>query len=387
MRIALFTECCDPIVNGVVVSVTTFARELRRLGEEVWIVAPRFPGYVDTDPRIVRVASVCFPKEPKYPLAVPALARLNALDRCPPDVVHTQSPWLMGRVGLRAGRRWGVPVLFTFHTIYEEYVHYLRPLPVGWLRRRAKSMSRAYANQVDRVIAPSQGLRDILLGDGVTTPIEVLPTGIDLSLANRERLAPIRGELGIPEEAPLLLYVGRIAPEKNVRMMLEAFAQVRRRDPRVVLLVAGGGPALEASKQAARDLGIAEAVRFAGYLARGDVFRCAAEADVFLFPSVTDTQGIVIVEAMALGVPCLATESAAVRGLVIPGRNGLLTQNDPTAFAQAALHLLADPDLRARMGQEAVHAASGYAAGPLAERLLGIYQKTIEAAQRPAVAS
>jgi len=387
MRIALFTECYAPIVNGVVVSVSTFAAELKRLGVEVWIVAPRFPGYTERDPHVVRIASVCFPGEPKYPLAVPGLARLKALDRQPPDLVHTHSPFLAGRLGLRAARRWGVPVVFTFHTIYEEYVHYLRPLPQGWLRRRARALSRGYANRVDRVIAPSEGLRDLLLSDGVLTPIEVLPTGVDLSLADRARLAPIRDTWGIPEEAPLLLYVGRVAREKNVEMMLEAFARIHSRTATAALLVAGGGADLEAARETARRLGVGEAVRFTGYLDRGDVFRCAAEADVFLFPSVTDTQGIVIVEAMALGVPCVATESAAVRGLVISGRNGLLTENDPGAFAQAALRLLGDPALRARMAEQALETASRYAAAPLAERLLAIYERTLASAGALAAAS
>jgi glycosyltransferase involved in cell wall biosynthesis len=199
-------------------------------------------------------------------------------------------------------------------------------------------------------------------------------------MADRSRLAPIRGQFGIPEGTPLLLSVGRLAEEKNVDLTLRAFVEVRRRDQGVMLLVAGGGPALETMRQTARDLGIGDAVRFAGYLARGDVFRCAAEADVFLFPSVTDTQGIVIVEAMALGVPCVATDSAAVRGLVIAGRNGLLTQNDPGAFAGAVLQLLADPDLRARMGHAARETAAGYAAAPLAGRLLGLYEKVTGAA-------
>lgn len=384
MRVAVFTECYHPIINGVVVSVATFVTELRRLGAEVWVVAPRFPGYHETDPQVVRVASITFPVEPKYPLAVPLPGWGMALDRRRPQLVHTQSPFLMGRAGLGAARRWGVPVVFTFHTMYEEYVHYLRPLPQGPLRRYARELSRGYANRVDRVIAPSQGLREILLGDGVTTPIEVLPTGIDLSLADREKLGPIRFEFEIPADAPLLLYAGRVAQEKNIGLMLEAFAQVRRSHPQARLLVAGGGPGLEAARRAAAHLGIDDAVRLAGYLDRRDVFRCAAEADVFLFPSVTDTQGIVIVEAMALGVPCVATESAAVGGLVVSGRNGLVTGNSAPEFARGVLRLLADPELRRRMGAAARETASGYAAGPLAERLLAIYGETIDAAGRAA---
>lgn len=374
MTIAIFTECYRPIVNGVVVSVTTFARELIRLGFDITIYAPAYPGYRDEEPNVFRVWSLALPTNPRYPLALPFPPRLRRqLNARPPALVHTQSPLMMGRLGARVARRRGTPLVFTYHTLIEAYAHYV-PLPRGLVRREAVRLSRRYANQADCVVVPTSGIREVLRGYGVERRIEVIPTGVDLELARQSR-APIRSRWAIPAEAPLLLYAGRIAREKSTEVLLEAFARLSAAHPQAHLLLAGGGPWLEHCRQLAAGLGVGSRVHFAGFLSREEVFRCCADADVLVFTSMTDTQGLVLLEAMAVGTPCVAARSAAAGDVVVDGRTGLLAAPDAASLAEAVSRLLRDDGLRRSMGEQARIQAERFSAPACAARLAALYRE------------
>jgi len=378
MRVCMFTECYLPTVNGVVVSVNTFAQQLQRLGVEVHIVAPRCRGYRDHGDGICRLPSITPPQRRDYPLMIPwwplVASRLCARD---PDLVHVHSPFIAGGLGRRVARRLGRPLVFTFHTLYEEYVHYT-PLPRSLAAFLARRISRGFAQRCDAVVAPSEGIRQMLRRDGVTSRIEVIPTGLDLDMMAPERLIPIRDRWQIAPEAPLLAYVGRVAKEKSVDLMLEAFALVRAQIPGCVLLVVGEGNWDAPARALAAELGVSDSVRFAGCLPRQEAVRCAADAALLLFPSITDTQGLVVVEAMAAGTPCIAARSGAVAGLVQDGVNGAVVEHDPAAMAAAAIALLRDRERRSRMGAAAREAAQGFSAEAMARRLLALYQSLLD---------
>lgn len=378
MRVAFFTECYHPTVNGVVISVSTFARELRRLGAHVAIIGPRTPGYVDDEPHVYRLPARSHKSRPDYPIAMPRGRLVGPiLEKERPQLIHTHSPFVMGAAAYLWARRLHVPLVFTFHTLYEKYVHHVPYVPRPLLRVFAKKYSRAFAGRARCVIAPSEGIRQMLIRDGVQTRIETVPTGIDLSLA--ENPQPVRHRWGIAPSARLLLYAGRLAPEKNLEMLLESMRTVAKREPLAHLLLAGHGPSEGTLRKLAERLGLGGRVHFVGRITRADVFNCAAEAEMFLFPSVTDTQGLVVVEAMASGAPCVAVNSAAVLGLVQHGLNGLLTTNDAGAFAQAVLSLLENEELRQRMSTAARRSAASLSAESTARRLLEIYEELVSA--------
>jgi 1,2-diacylglycerol 3-alpha-glucosyltransferase len=374
MRVCMFTECYLPTVNGVVVSVSTFATQLQRLGVDVHIVAPRYPRYTDQQRGIFRLPSITPPQRRDYPLMIPPCRpAVSRLCGGVPDLVHVHSPFIAGRLGRRVARKVACPLVFTFHTLYEKYVHYI-PLPRPIAACLAKRISRAFAQSCSAVVAPSEGIRQMLQGDGVTTRIEVIPTGLDLSMMAPERLLPIRDRWDIPPAAPLLAYVGRVAREKSVDLLLQAFARVMAQIHECILLVVGEGNWDSQARALAEELAIAGSVRFAGSLPRDEAVRCAADADALLFPSITDTQGLVVLEAMASGTPCVAARSGAVAGLIEDGVNGVIAAHDAAAFAEAVVSLLRDPQRRTRMGEAARRTAQGYSAQAMAKRLLSLYR-------------
>jgi glycosyltransferase involved in cell wall biosynthesis len=376
IRVTHFTECYHPVVNGVVISVHTFVHELRRLGAQVAIIAPRFPGYKDSEPDVYRLPSVTFPVEPVYPLALPFLRRVSRImDHVRPQVIHTHAPFLTGPLGRRAARKRKVPLVFTFHTRYEDYAHYVAIIPLPLARLAARKLSRAYADSCDCVIAPSSGLKQILLSDGVRAPVEVVPTGVVLDMAEPQRLAPIRNRWAIPSDAPLFLYAGRLGKEKNLQGLLEAFARISERRPDAHLLIAGGGPWFEPAKRLAAVLGLQSHVHFAGMLPREEVFRCNAEAVALLFSSLTDTQGVALLEAMAVGTPCVAMRSPAIVDVIREGENGIAVEPEPEAMARAALAVLEDKALRQKLSAGAKETAREFSSSRMAQKLLGIYRE------------
>lgn len=382
MRVCMFTECYLPTINGVVVSVNTFARQLGRLGVQVHVVAPRYAGYRDPGDGVSRLPSLTMPWRRDYPLMIPWWPRVaSRMCARAPDIVHVHSPFIAGGLGRRVARRLGRPLVFTFHTLYEEYVHYL-PLPRALARVLAKRISRGFAQGCDAVVAPSEGIRQMLRSDGVTARIEVIPTGLDLELAAPERLLPIRDRWRIDARAPLLAYVGRVAKEKSIDLMLEAFALVAEQVPQSALLVVGGGDWEQPARALAAQLGLGEAVRFAGALPRQEAIRCAAEADALLFPSITDTQGLVVLEAMAAGTPCIAARSKAVAGLVEDGANGIIVEHAAGEIARAAVSLLRDRERRLRLSAAARRTAEAFSAEAMARRLAVLYESLLGARRR-----
>jgi 1,2-diacylglycerol 3-alpha-glucosyltransferase len=374
MRIALFTECYHPIVNGVVVSVSIFARELAKLGYDVDIYAPAFAGYEDAEPNVHRLYSLPRPTSLQYPLALPfGTAFLDKVfAEFPPDLVHANHPFLTGREARRLARRLGCPLVFTYHTILRDYAHYI-PLPGALVRRLAVWVSREFSNSADCVVVPTQSVQELLRSYGVTRRIEVIPTGIDLDSIQASPRRPVRASYGLPEGAPLVCTSGRIAREKGLDRLLRAFQRVRERRPEAHLLLVGGGPWERECRALIASLGMEERVRVTGYVTREEVFDCVASADLFVFPSTTDTQGLVVLEAMALGCPALAVRSGAVRDVIRDGENGVLVEPSAEALAEGICRLLGARELRERLAGQARRTAEEFSAGNMAARLSQVY--------------
>jgi glycosyltransferase involved in cell wall biosynthesis len=290
------------------------------------------------------------------------------------DLVHVQTPFRAHYAGLAAGRAAGVPVVESYHTYFEHYLeHYVPLLPGVLLRRLARAFSRAQGNAVDRLVVPSTAMRDVLAGYGVRSPMAVVPTGFDASLGEGDGAA-FRRRHGIADRQPLLLVLGRLGHEKNLLFLLEVFAALSRRSPDALLLVAGEGPARDDLVRTTRRRGLAERVRFVGYLARdGELAACYRAADVLLFASRTETQGLVLLEAMALGVPIVTTAEMGTRDLLAAGRGARVVEESVDAFAGAVLEVLRDRALSDRLRREGPEVAREWSATAMAARLLGEY--------------
>ena len=377
-RIVMCSESYLPRVSGVAHSLSALTRALRARGHRVLVAAPRYPGYADSDPDVIRFPSVRPPHAPDFPLAVPlAPAPWARLLEAGPDLVHTHAPFLMGAVGARLARRTGRPLVFTHHTLYDEYVHYA---PFVSRRITASAVRRyviAYANRCTCVIAPSHAVADRLRSQGVTARIEVITTGaIDPEVFEHLDPTGVRTEFGLAPDVPLFVTASRLAPEKSVHLVLEAFARIAARRPGALLII-GGGPEEAHLRTRARELGLGDRAVFTGLLAHGRALECIAAGDVFLYASQTETQGLVVAEAMAAGLPVVAVDAGGVSEAVQDGTSGFLVAPDVEALAARGMALLDDPTLRRAMGRAAREAARPFGLDVMTDRIVEVYESCI----------
>lgn len=378
MKIAVFSDSYKPYVSGVVNSLDTFGRELRKMGHMLYVFAPAYPGYADDEPGIFRFLSVAAPTNPDYRLTIPLSPAVGRrLRELQVDVVHTHSPFLMGGLGARAARRLKLPLVFTYHTVYEEYVHY-SPVARDLARRLMRRISKRYCDKCDTVIVPTQAIRDLLRRYGVQTEVVVNPTGIDLSRYENLDRSFLRVKHGIPADNRILLFVGRLGKEKNVHFMIRAFARIADEDDRVTLVMVGGGPEQADLEQLTRDLGLEQRVIFAGPMPPAALPTVYAGADIFVFTSTTDTQGMVITEAMAAGLPVVAVKAYGSGNVVDDGVDGLLTSVDEAEFASAVVTLLRDTSLFSRLASGTRRKAEELSSTRCAQRLEQVYLAAVE---------
>jgi len=386
VRVGMFSDSYLPRISGVVRSVESLVTELRRQGHHVSIFAPGYPGYIDGDPDVVRFPSVRPPGIPDFPLAIPFARRFIAdLRRRRLSVIHTHSPFLMGTAGRYAARRLRLPLIFTHHTMYSEYVHYVPIVSRRFSGEIVTQYTVRYCNRCSLVIAPSHAVKTWLASLGVQAPMVVLPTaGLDLDRFTRLNPSWVRPRYGIPSGAPLVITVGRLAREKRFDILLAAFAEANRGGPARLLVVGGGRQAPEL-RQVAAGLGIGSQVAFTGPLENDHVLDCYAAADVFAFASPTETQGLVVVEAMAAGLPVVAIDAGGVAEVVRHGETGLLTALDRQALGAAIRRLLDDETMRRQFAEAGRRAARAYAIGEMVQRLVGFYRQA--AVNAPVVAA
>ena len=342
MRIALFTNNYLPFCGGVTISVETLRRGLESRGHDVWVFAPRFPGASDTSPRVVRYPSVPAATYPEFPLAVPWSPRIGALVRgLGVDVFHAHHPFLLGPTAARLARRLGRPLVFTYHTRYEKYAHYV-PVTRGLVEAAAVKLSARFAARADAVIAPSAVIRDELVRRAVAVPVVVVPTGVDLTGFTPGDQPEARRALGLPARDPVVLYVGRLDREKSVDRVLLAFERIAGTLARARLVLVGQGKESERLRRLACGLAAGGRIRFEGVRAHASLPAYYRAADVFLFASETETQGLVLAEAAACGLPAVAVSAPGCDEAVVDGATGILTKADPAALAEAATGVLLD---------------------------------------------
>ena len=372
MHVGLFTECYRPIQNGVVASVDALACELRAGGHEVTCVTPRMPNYREVQEFVVRVPSLPLPTRTAYRLTIPFVAGergWRALERL--SIVHTHSAFVTGWMGLRLARRLRVPLVFTYHTQLEEYVHYV-PFDARATRSAAAHLTRTYANAADAVVVPTAAMEARLRALGVTARIAVVASGIDLGeFAGGRRDEALRARFGVHADTAMVLSVGRLGREKNVELTLAAFAQLGAQRARLVLV--GDGAQREALQRRAEQLGIAARTTFAGEFPRESLPAVYASADAFLFTSTSETQGLVLVEALAAGLPVVAVDTPQTRD-VLEGV-GSVAAPEPQALA-AALRLA----LRTRAARPLpAHVVRRFDVRSSARRVVDLYGELVEA--------
>ncbi|MGC9455355.1 MAG: glycosyltransferase [Phycisphaerae bacterium] len=381
MKIVMFTNTYLPHVTGVSRSVDRLARSCRDRGHEVLIVAPDYKRRPSREPNVVRVAAIRELSGTDFSLAFPPGIELTEeLDRFGPELVHSHYPFLLGNTAVRTAASRNLPLVFTHHTMYEHYTHYV-PLDIDALPTFAAKVATGYANLCDRVIAPSESTAEIMRDRGVETEISVVPTGVDLEKFSDGDGRRFRRKVGISDDAMLLIYVGRIAPEKNIEFLTDAVAEALGRIESAHFAAVGSGPSQERMRRRLSERGLADRSHLPGVCEGQDLVDAYHAADAFVFASKTETQGMVLVEAFAAGCPVVGLDAPGVRDVVRDGANGyLVAKESPAAFAEAIQRLAElDETQRQAMSDSARRSAEPFEAQRCADRMMQVYREVLAA--------
>ena len=382
MNILFISDVFFPRVNGVSTSINIFATELKALGHQVTLIAPSYSDEDKHEEWIVRVPSHKIYFDPEDRLM--NFGKLKALlpwirDRHF-DVIHIHTPFTAHYVGIHFGKKLDIPVVETYHTFFEDYLHHYLPfIPQFISRKLARTISRRQCNAVDGIVSPSKPMLDVLKQYGIKTPSEVVATGLDDSSFANVDGEHFRISHDIPLTQPMLLFVGRVAHEKNINFLLEMHVKLIRNHPDALLVITGEGPAEESIKHSIDRLGITNKVRMIGYLDRShELIACYKAADIFVFASKSETQGLVLLEAMAQGTAVVALAELGTKSILIEGEGVLIAKDDIDDFAHKVSVLLSDPTKRQMIGERGrQHAQEKWGAGTLAKKVFKFYKNTI----------
>jgi glycosyltransferase involved in cell wall biosynthesis len=379
LRIAIFSNAYRPTISGVVTSVCQFRQGLLARGHDVHVFTPRVEHYEDEEPYVFRLpALIDLNKAYEISLALPVRWPMKrTIQGIKPHLIHSQHPVLVGDLAMRWARDLRLPLVFTFHTRYDAVLQsYLSALS-DWAGQVARDVVRDYLGHCAHVIAPTDSIRRMLYREyDVDVPVTVLPTPIDLARFRDLDPAPVRQQYGI-QDREVLLYLGRISPEKGLDLLIEAFARVHARRTQAVLLIVGRGPSVEDLQEQVQELGLGEHVRFTGAVPYADVPKHMAAADLFVFPSRAETQGLVLFEAMAADTPVVAVRSPGASDALAAGQGGVLVRPDADSLAEAVLVALNQPGDREEMRDRARRIVAQYSIESATERLLAVYERAI----------
>jgi glycosyltransferase involved in cell wall biosynthesis len=398
MKIVIFSDSYWPRVNGITVSVDTFSHALIRRGHEVLIVCLMYPQVEQdassvmekpgdaSEPVIIRV--------PSYPMPVSREDRLakfhkwfwmsRQIELFAPDIVHINSDFVIAQFGFQYGRQHKIPIVYTFHTLWGEYASNYLPWAPDWiLRRLVDSLMRRILRQADSIIVPSEEIRELVKQYRVKKQVTLLPTGVDPCLFNPHKDEAEAYRKSLDDKYPalrgkrVLLFAGRVAKEKNLGFLLRLMPLLAETHPEAVLFIAGNGPDLDFYKEEAEALKIGGQVVFAGYMERSELALIYAAADIFVFPSKTETQGLVTIEAMLSGTPVVAIGERGTITVMGGDNGGFMTPDDPAVFLSRVCELLDDGGLYRKKCAEALAHGQAWTIEAQTARLEALYQDVL----------
>jgi len=382
MHIAFFSNFYLPVVNGVVRSVESFRQELTRQGHNVFVFAQENNGYQDEVPFIFRYPSLTLPMQVDVPAVIPVSPFVNKLlPSLKPEVIHTHHPILLGQTAANKAEELNLPLVFTFHTQYREYTHYI-PLPQDaiqeFLKDTVETLLKDYMRKCQHIVIPSESMKEILVRDyGLRDRFTVIPTGIDLEPYRAADGKALRADMGWNSDT-VLVSIGRLAEEKNWRVLLQAAQKAHEKHPDLRVVLIGDGPQRKELEEFVSELGMTDRVMFTGQLPFSEVAVHLKAADLFGFASVTETQGLVTMEAMAAGLPVVAVDASGTRDIVKDGKQGFLVRNDADELAKSMVRMLESPERMRKFKTNALNKAKKFDVNSCTKQLLDVYKQAIQ---------
>jgi glycosyltransferase involved in cell wall biosynthesis len=378
----MFTNTYLPHIGGVARSVNIFSEDLRKMGHRVLIIAPVYPGceeYDTADSDVLRVPAIQHFTGGDFSMRIPAPFYIDEkMDDFKPDIIHSHHPYLLGDSALRAAKRRRLPLVFTHHTLYEEYTHYVTKDSES-MRRFAAILSTKYANMCDRVVAPSKSIEKLIRQRGVETKIIEIPTGVDTDFFSSGKGTIFRKKFGIPESAFIIGHLGRLAPEKNLDFLATAISMAMKDLPDTVFLVSGDGPSKSDIHEIFQESGLNDRLVLTGSVTGIRLADAYHAMDLFVFSSHSETQGMVLTEAMAAGTPVIALDAPGAREVVQDDKNGLLLASDsrPETFSAAVRDAVLNPEKIKKWRQSTIKTAQAFSREVCAVKLQQVYESAI----------
>ncbi len=376
LKIAMFTDSYRPQINGVVTSIEIVKKSLEKKGHEVMVFAPSVPKYTDTEGGIYRFSSISFMAHKEYRIGVPVeFLNDKNLKKFDFDVMHVHTPFSIGALALGITRKYYVPCVGTFHTLFSEYIHYfIRPQFIGQIKEVKMLFDKLswrylpwFYNQMDSVISPSESIKNLLKEKGITKDISVVPTGINDDIISRKSKKECRKKFGFGAEK-ILLHVGRVSKEKNPRFVISSLKGLLAKGG-TRLVITSEGPEKPVLKKLARKLGVEKNIIFTGYMKESDIADMYRAADIFVMASKSETQGVVLLEAAANGLPCVVLDTPVMSDFVRKNGTGIVCTED--GFADGVDKMMREGG---RYAKNALSCGRKYSSGRFADNLLKIYK-------------
>jgi len=378
MNIGIFTNAYHPITSGVVNAIDCIRQGLSRLGHEIYIIAPRYSGYDDRDDHVIRVPSIRLTRKADFPLPIPYFSKLEKkISALELDIVHTQHPFLLGALAEKIAAKKNIPLVFTFHTQYEIYLHYapffIPEALSRWYIRRTVSSHIKHCNAV---VVPAPSILPAVAEYGGESKCHVIPNAIKVekfSGGNGER---IRSHYHL-QNSKILIFVGRMAEEKNLSFLLAAFKKINNTSPETVLLLVGGGPTLDKLKKEAEALGLSHRVIFTGMVPYDEIPDYLKASDIFVMASTSEVKPLSLLESMASGLPIVAVRAPGAVDTVTDGQDGLLVNENTDEFAAAVIGLLKDLNRLEQMSKNASNKANKFGIPEFGKKLEELYKELL----------
>jgi 1,2-diacylglycerol 3-alpha-glucosyltransferase len=380
LRIGIFTDTYTPQVNGISISLQLVSENLLRRGHQVTIFAPRIPGYTDDQPGVLRIPALKYLNDPPVYLAVLGTPRSTwSLTRKHFDVLHAHSPMTVGLLAYLTASTKNLPLIYTYHTSITDYTHYVKFIGgTRLMRYTARWFSTKSTNLGDQIVVPSPKFHRLLLEQKVTKPIHTIPNGIDLSTFDTAKNpGSFRARLGVKPDAPILLSVGRVDPEKRLEFLIDAFAHMADQTPTAHLVFVGDGGARKSLEEHAAATNVNDRIHFLGMVNRSELPDILHDSTVFLSASRTEVHPISVIEAIASGLPLVAVQDEAFDGMIVENENGHLTPLDVGVFTDTLVKLLNDPERLKRYGNRSVELSRKYSIETQVRSLENLYIEAI----------
>ena len=378
MKIGMFINYYTPSKGGMETSVINLSVGLKKAGHKVFIFAPKYPDYKDEDKNIFRYKSLRFNYGGYfYVIPLPFLSEMReVVKKLDLDIIHSHQPYSLGDEALKFSKKLNIPLVFTYHIKYEEYSHYVPFVPESISKKYIRKITTKYSNQCDNIITPSTAIKKLLIDHKIKAPMSIIPSGINIDnfQKNIGQKSEIRKKYNIKSDDILLITACRLTEEKNLKFLVRSFAKIKQGYSNIKFMIVGDGAVRKDLEKMAKDRGIENSIVFTGLVDRTEIVGLYQASDIFVFASLTETQGLVAVEAMAAGSPVVAVRASGIEDIVKNGEDGFLTSESEEEFSKSVLKIANDKNLREKMSANAKVNSERFSIEPWVEKVIRLYE-------------